>query len=224
MYTRKAIIQSYEKCLNLARLWLNQNNYEVAPKDIVITAPSTGTSDVKVTTSDTLHFRGWPYRHDSRKTIDILATITEVISLETGTCQAATVCVSYFLIHGKKATAMESLHYDYELPPQTKQHPICHVQNSEAAVGKFPESFRYEEVDVEALGARCKNVRIPSAFVNLPGLFAILAADHMPEKHWREFMEYCLIHFTKVPAVPRNAFIYKGVPKERLCAWTWYDM
>ena len=222
MLSYGAVQRVYGICLDKATLWLNDNAYAVSPQNVVCCLKKDIAGDNIVEATVTLHFWDWPERHGSPERIDILASMIETISLETGACTKATLRVNYFRIEGKKASLTESLHYDYECPPDTK-HPICHVQNSNDLLDKRPESFgRKRKLEPIKLGNRCQNVRIPSAFVNLPGLFAILAADHMSEPHWREFMDHCLVHFRKIPAMAEHAVVDQV--KEGLCAWNWYKM
>lgn len=219
MLNYRQVYQIYDNCLNWAVGWLEKHGYAV--NRISIAAKQTDEGDVIITTTEPLHFRNWPYRGAmTNKTLDILASVYEVVSLQDERCKEATLCVSYFRIEGKKAIAVESLHYDYLHPPQD-QHPICHVQNCNDVLGTLPNSFEYD-VERSAIEKRCQNVRIPSAFVNLPGLFAILAADHISETHWPDFMNRCLVHFRKIPAMAEHAVVNQA--KEGLCAWDWYKM
>jgi len=221
MISIQAIQRVYGECLDRAIAWLNRNGYRVNT-NVVVVARKTDTGDVIVETTDTLHFQEWPYRAGSRDKIDILASLVETISLEEGACRKATLHVNYFQIRGATALATESLHYDFGLPPQ-KKHPICHVQNSNNLVDKLPESFN-RTPDASAIRNRCQNVRIPSAFINLPALFVILAADHMSETHWHEFMTECVKYFRKLPPVAKHRMIDEAIATGRLCAWAWYEM
>ncbi|MBL7218678.1 MAG: hypothetical protein ISS69_01070 [Phycisphaerae bacterium] len=221
MVTMGKINQDYENCLNQATLWLNRNCYQVARNNLKIVTGMRDPAHVTVKTKETLHFKEWPQRDGSNDKVDILVSMIETISVEEGVCTEAKICVDYFQISGQEAIPTESLHYDYKSPPQIK-HPICHVQNSNKVLSDVPESFRYE-VKPDALGKRCQSVHIPSAFVNLAGLFAILAADHMTEEHWREFMTTCLTHFQKLPAVAKHPIIDEAIPSSRLHASAWYE-
>jgi len=218
MASIQEIKQAYEECLNRAVLWLNRNGYRVNPITVVVR--KNGMGEVIVAMADTLHFQNWPYRDGSPEKVDILAWLVETISLADGACTKAILRVNYFRIAGAKAIATESLHYDFGLPPPTK-HPVCHVQNSNKVMDKRPESFA-REVHLKAIRDRCQNVRIPCAFMNLPGLFAVLAADHMSEKHWREFMAECEKYFEKVPVVAAHDVIDVSIAGGRLSAWKWY--
>jgi len=218
MASMQEIKQAYEECLNRAVTWLNRNGYSVNPTTVVVR--KNGMGEVIVAITDTLHFRDWPYRDGSPEKVDILAWLVETISLDKRACTKATLRVNYFRIAGAKAIATESLHYDFGLPPQTK-HPVCHVQNSNKVLD-IPESFN-RDVDIKAIRDRCQNVRVPSAFMNMPALFAILAADHMSETAWREFMSECEQYFEKIPAVAEHDVIDKSIARGRLSAWKWYD-
>lgn len=219
MFTIGKIRQIYETCLNWAVLWLNHNGYRVNTSGSVIPEPNNG--DVVMRMADTLHCIDWPFRNGSSKKIDILATIAETISLKEGICTKAVVCVNYFKIDGNKAIATESLHYDYVCPPQAK-HPLCHVQGMNDVLDT-PESFRHE-VNSDWLKCRYHNVRIPSAFVNLPGLLAILAADHMRVTQWQEFMTEWQQRCAKFPRMKKHAAIEKAIEDGQVYAWAWYEI
>ncbi len=222
MSTIKEIKQLYEDCLNTATLWLNHNAYAVNHTGAVFCPKKEDdTGDGIVEATDTFHFWDWPQRDKSPERIDIVASMAETISLDNRTCKKARLRVYYYRIDGKEAIPTESVHYDYDCPPDTK-HPICHVQNSNSQPSEFPESFTMHKIRHARFGDRCHNVRIPSAFVNLPGLFAILAADHMSEAHWREFMDHCRLHFSNIPPIAEHAVVDQA--KKGLCAWDWYKM
>ena len=222
MSSTREIQQSYENCLYKAIIWLNGNNYQVHPKSVTVIPAKDASGNVIVRTSQPLHFRDWPQRHDSAEKIDIVASIVETISLADGVCVKATVKMNYFRADGEKAIATESLHYDYAVPLR-KQHAICHAQNSNKLLEGRPESFT-RKVESEVLLERCQNVRIPTAFVNMPGLFTILAADHMTSSHWSAFMNHCLPHFRRVPGLPGHDVVDKGVSDARLCVWGWHEI
>lgn len=218
MLNYRKVYEIYDSCLTWACGWLDKHGYRVNAISTEVKEANKGYVIIK--TKEPLHCRDWKQRDGSHERIDILVSSIETISLEKEACTAARLCVSYFRIAGKKAIAIESLHYDYVHPPE-KQHPICHVQNSNDVPGTFPNSFNYE-VERSAIEKRCQNVRIPSAFVNLPGLFAILAADHMSRTDWCEFIrDYC-VHFRKIPAIAEHTVVNQV--KEGLCVWDWYEM
>jgi hypothetical protein len=222
MLSTGAVQTLYASWLNRAITWLNSKGYPVGA-DAVITTLKCG-GDVVVGLKDTLYLHDWPYREGSHDKVDILASCEETVSLADGTCRKATVCVSYFVVKGEKATATESLHYDSLLPPQ-KKHPVCHVQCNCSLV-KSPESFLRKRPDYsdEPIRRRLQHVRIPSAFVNLPGLVAILAADHMTEDHWNEFTRKCMKGRDKFPRIAKRVIVDKSIPEAHLCAWAWYEM
>jgi len=216
------IQQIYGTFLDRALRWMRGNGYSVNAA-VSISATKMGPDEVVVTTKDPLHFQDWPYRKKSSEKIEILASIRETVSLQQGTCNSATVCVHYFEIDGNRAIATESLRYDCLLPPQTKkQHPVCHVHCSNEKPNRLPPSFRWE-VDDHPIEKRCQTVRIPSAFVNLPGLLAILAADHMTEAHWEDFVKVCLRNIDEFPPIAHHDIVDSAIREGRLSAWKWYE-
>ena len=220
MLSESGVRQRYGDCFYHAVLWLNKNGYSVYPKGITIVTTRTVRDIVVVSTSQAIHLLDWPQRPGSARRLHILVSILETISLQKEACTKATNNVTYFRVEDDTATAVESLHFDCAVPPD-KQHPICHVQNDRRHVAP-PESFTHK-IDATPLQARCQNIRVPTAFVNMPGLFAILAADHMSPAHWTDFMDGCLAHFQGIPALAPNTQVDKAIPKERLSTWAWYE-
>ena len=220
MLTESRIRQRYVDCLDRATMWLNGHGYAVYPKDIQILTERTAQKTVVVRTAQPFHFRDWPYRFGSSDRLDVLVKFIETISQEDGACVRATTNVTYFRVEKDQALAVESLHYDCNVPPGT-QHPICHAQNSRQTVYPLPESFS-RQIQAGALQERCQNVRVPTAFINMPGVFTILAADHLSPNHWREFMQHCLVWFKGIPGLRAHALVADAIPKERLAAWAWY--
>lgn len=216
------IKQSYQSCLERAMSWLNQHSYPVNEKNVGIKVDPGRDDSARVTTSELLHFIDWPQRPGSTKQLDILASVEETISLESGACTKSTVGVTYFHVRGDTALAIESIHYDFALPPD-KQHPICHAQNCNKSVEPRPESFK-RAIENRALQDRCQTVRIPSAFVNLAGLLTILAADHLTAEHWAEFMEFCMKHFVAVPGPSPGGLPFGPIHDAGLRPWGWYGL
>lgn len=222
MATESGIRRKYTTCLDHAVLWLNRNSYAVYPKSQRITSSKDQNGDVIITTSQPIHLKEWPERQGSRQKIDILVSLQETVSLKDEICLQANASVTYFRVADGVATAVESLHYDSAVPPAAQpQHPVCHAQNNRRYVNPLPESF-VNQVNATPLEQRCQTVRIPTAFVNLPGVLAILAADHMLSHDWRDFMDHCITQFRSVPALPANVLEYVAIPTERLSAWNWY--
>ncbi len=203
-------------------MWLNSNGYTIYPKGIQILTERTAQKTVNVSTAQAIHFHDWPYRPGSLKRLDILVKINETISQEDEVCVRSTTNVTYFRVDQDQALAVESLHYDCNVPPGA-QHPICHAQNSRQTVDPLPESFP-RQVQAGALQERCQSVRVPTAFINMPGVFTILAADHLSPAHWRDFMQHCLVWFKGIPGLPAHALVADAIPRERLAAWAWYEV
>ena len=65
---------------------------------------------------------------------------------------------------------------------------------------------------------------VATAFINMPGVFTILAADHLSPAHWKDFMHHCLTWFKGIPGLPSHALVADVIPRERLAAWAWYEV
>lgn len=220
MITVERVQIKYSTCFDKAITWLNRNGYSVQPKAIRIDVTKMPRDTVAVTTSQPIHFQDWPQRNESHHRIHILVSILETVSLKSAACIKATTKVTYFRVKNDVAVAIESLHFDCELPP-VPQHPICHVQNDTGYVSP-PESFT-RKINAAPLQARCQNVRVPTAFINMPGLFAILAATHMSQAQWIEFMAECQTYFQGIPSLELNDQVDGVISASRLCAWAWYQ-
>jgi len=192
MFSVKHFQDLYSNFLVQALGWLYKKNYDVDLSAQIQASPNG--QNISIHTIKPIYCRDWPYRVDSNEKIDILAEIQETVSLKDGCCTKSTIRVNYFHIYEKTALATESLHYDYVFPFQ-ERHPICHAQNDNRILDSRPESFNRSRTKVrnKAILQRCRTMRIPSAFVNLPGLLAILAADHLQADHWKEFMRDVVI-------------------------------
>lgn len=219
MTTVASLGRVYKTYLHSAKVWMRQHGYDVDPAVGIVVTRRGDLAEIATTTP--LHCRNWPYRNKSRERIDVLAEIQETVQLSSGHCVKATTRVNYFRIDGERAIATECLHYDFKNPPD-RQHPICHVQTSNAIIST-PESFDriHSDVDDTALRNRCLNMRIPSAFVNLPGLLSILAADHMKPDDWREFITMLLRTCGNFPHT--NHHLVNSAINGQLGAWVWYE-
>jgi len=210
--------------MNSAAQWLNRNGYAISRSPRIVVEQHEGSALIGL--SEALHFREWPYRAGSKKRIDILATVQETVSLQDRVCTMATTRVNYFRMDGRNAIPTEMLHYDFVAPP-TRMHPICHAQSAGTLLSRseWPDTFsRNRTVDERGLGERGQNVRIPSAFVNLPGLIMILASDHMQEDHWMDFSEFCLPHFEGFSCMTGSAEMKSLIGSNGLCVWAWYEI
>ena len=215
---------SYATFINSAVAWLNRNGYAVSRSPQIKVEVHEDAAVVSL--SEALHFREWPYRSGSRKRIDILATVQETVSLEHRLCTRATARVNYFRLDGRRAIATEMLHYDFVAPPARK-HPVCHAQSTGALLdaSEWPDSFSHSRtVDDSGVGERGQNVRIPSAFVNLPGLIMILASDHMEEDDWEEFSGAFLPQFAGFPCMTGSTEMKSLIGSNGLCVWAWYEI
>lgn len=214
---------NYTTFMNSAVAWLNRHGYYITRSPQIIIEVHQETAVIRL--SEALHFREWPYRFGSKKRIDILATVQETVSLEQRLCTRATTRVNYFRMDGRRAIATEMLHYDFVAPPEMK-HPVCHAQSTNALLdaSERPDWFRRNRtVDDSGIGERGQNVRIPSAFVNLPGLIMILASDHMAPDDWEEFSDLFRPQFEGFPCMTGSADMKNMIGSSGLCVWAWYE-
>ena len=214
------ILKHYNAYFERAVGILRRRNYNVA-QGTSLGVRTERSGEVTIFTRDTIYFREWPLRKGSSQKIDILATVKEGISPSDMRCVRSTVCVDYFRLEGGgRAVAMESYHYDFEDPPQAR-HPICHAHSSGKPLCDRPDSFSAKRTpEIGRMGERCRDVRIPTAFVNLPGLFAILASNHMASEHWQEFAEAIGEQPGRFPRVTHPCVERAG--NLGLSAWGWY--
>lgn len=215
--------KGYTTFMNSAVAWLNKKGYGITKSPQIIIEPQGEVAVVRL--REALYFREWPYRSGSGKRIDILATVQETVSLESRLCIRATTRVNYFHVTGQQAIPIEMLHYDFVAPPERK-HPICHAQTTGTLLdeSEWPDAFRRNRsVDASGLGERGQNVRIPSAFVNLPGLIMIVASDHMKEDHWEEFSQVFRPQFEGFPCMTGSADMKNLIGSNGLCVWAWYE-
>lgn len=220
MATVSSLTKIYKTYLNTAKQWMRQRSYDL-DVNVDIRVQLCGEDLAEVSTTKPLHFKNWPYRFGSRERIDVLAEVHETVQLSNGHCVKATIRVNYFRIEGGRAIATEALHYDIKSPPD-QQHPICHVQTSNSMINGSDSFTRLrKDVDSAAIKQRCQTMRIPSAFVNLPGLLSILAADHMSPDNWREFMAVLLKTCVDFPKA--HHVLVDNAANGQLCAWSWYE-
>ena len=218
----------YNTALDLAFNFFRGKSYTVATNTRVI-VKRTGTDILVARTSPPLCCLGWPYRHGSGKQVDILASAEELFSLAKQCCVKSTIRVSYFDVEAAdRVFAIESVHYDYEcLDAVSEMHPICHVQGTSNIVeGSEYFADRRTHIDTAAIQRRCKTMRIPTAFVNLTGILAILASDHMEADEWDEFMDKMAKKCVSMPQlhkhhIPDDVSLGSGI-ENSICAWWWY--
>jgi len=157
--------------------------------------------------------------------IHILASLRDVISKQDMSCKKSNVCVTYFEVEKEKkiAYAIESIRYDTKVPPE-KQHAICHAHVVDKSISKQrrPQDFDYK-ISEEYILKRYENARIPSAYVNLPGLLFILTADHLPNNKWKEFIDHCSTQFKEFPSLTNCSIINNIMREKSLMAYHWYN-
>ena len=196
MASKGEISTAYNNCLAEVCRFLNKSGYPIGFKTLKCQATS---EDIVIRCVEPLYFQGWPYRGTSGKTakIDIVAEIEETVRLSDRRCTRATLRVNYFGCDGDKRAACDAIHYDFGADVQSR-HPVCHAQASNSIMQALPEGFP-ADCDVSPIAGRHQAIRIPSAFVNLAGLFAKVVADHLPPQTVSDFWRTCKPHIDKIP-------------------------
>ncbi len=218
-FSHSRLNEIYHEFLSWAVGWLEKRNYATNRNARFSVIQRGETVDISLASA--LHLLDWPYSSGSRKTIDVLISSKETVSLATGEYARATVKVNYFDVSGDPVVATDSLRFDFVDPPQT-QHPVCHMHGA-TEVMERPESFQNRQIDVDALKGRNQRLRMPCAFVNFPGLLSVVAADHMAESDWEEFAREVSSRCACFPLIPRyEPNVGTPLHRDRLCAWTWY--
>lgn len=218
MVSASRILQQYSNCLSETARFLNKSGYAVKSSTVIVRKAK---SQVVVSLSEPLYFKDWPYRCGCarKETIDILADVIETIDLEEGKCVRSTLRINYFLPDGDVRIACEAIHYDFNLMIQS-QHPVCHAQNSNSIV-ELPESFP-EKVNSEPLARRHQAIRIPTAFVNVGGLFAKITADHLPSQVISDFWKTCKVYIDEIPTHAPNEVFTEIFAGKTLRSYGWY--
>ena len=193
------IQQIYTTCLLKTTGFLCQKGYPVTRNNSIVVDKKEIDEHVVVRLREPLHFQGWPYRSGSRNRIDILAKIEETIEFESGKCQRSTLHLNYFRLNGEKPVVCEAIRYDFDSNVQDR-HPICHAQMSNIPIERLPESFaKPNDINKCLLANRHQAMKIPTAFVNFAGLFAMLIADHLHPETVYEFWQECKVYIEKIP-------------------------
>jgi hypothetical protein len=218
------ILKIYNTCWYSAKDWFKKNGYQIHGEINVLPVNK---HLVIVESSDTIWCEQWSRKSTSRKTNDLIhifATLHEKISLDKKAVIEAAISMSY--VDAKECIALESVHYDYD--PSQHKHPLFHFQCSNR-VQCTPEGFdtqcnkREITLDQTALSKRCANMRSPSLFFNLPGLCAMLAADHVNDDEWADFRNKFEEQFEKIPPPDVHQLTEdEDVDPGKLCAWRWY--
>ena len=178
--------------------------------------------EVDFSTPHPIHCAGWPFKPGSwRKTIDIVLCVNETVVLDQGDYRRATVRLNYLKKEDGVHSVVESIRYDCEIPVQPR-HPIYHAHLSNEVL-EPPESLR-DALDCGPIEARHGRIRIPTAFVNLPAVLAILASDHMDKRAWNDFMPALVGHCVGFPTVPEALLTAKLIAEPVPGAWHWYDL
>lgn len=220
------LFKTYDNFLVRALTWLNKEGHIVRPTETRIKIANDDQNNYIIETTNILHFKSWFQYPGSKKRIDILAFVRETISPKPlPACVCSNVYVTYFDIDDNKerAYAIESFRYEAKVPPQ-EQHAICHahVVNKSLSEKSCPESFRYKPND-ERIKGRFQKARIPTAYVNLPGLLYILTADHLPNNKWKEFIKHCTSKSKGFPSLANCNIINNIMSEKSIMACHWYD-
>lgn len=194
MASAKGIHGAYKNCLAESCEFLTKSGRAVRYVEPTF---ENRVQQLVVNLSEPLYFRDWPYRAGSSSRIDILADITETISLPDAKCIRSTLRMNYFRSNRGEEIACDAIHYDFDATVQA-QHPVCHAQPVNSILEHRPDNFP-DNVIASPIAERHQTIRIPSAFVNLAGLFAKLTADHLPAREASEFWDNCKVYIDRIP-------------------------
>jgi hypothetical protein len=153
-----------------------------------------------------IYLKDWPYKVVTRqKKIDILVKGTEHFDSDGSSCVYSNVHVNYLTIsRSGVARVIENIHYDFEADSGVA-HPVFHAQfaNNEVSdeAGRLTVGFDYGINSMERF-ARYKNMRVPTAHMNIPSVLLCLAADHMK---WTFFQELIVEIRSGNPTLPEAA-------------------
>lgn len=230
MVSETKLLGNYNNCIAQVGMFLNKSsramNY-VGVKGTYVDVNGNPTNKKErfvIELTEPLYFRDWPYRVGSMERIDILAEFIETIRLSDGCCVHSILRVNYFRLEGEKKIASDAVHYDYSEVVEV-QHPICHAQSMNSILNRRPEGFPADvtHVDVSLIANRNQSVRIPTAFVNLAGLFVKLTADHLPPETFAEFWSTCKPYIDRIPDHAPNDVFKKIFDGESLGSYSWYS-
>jgi len=138
-----------------------------------------------------LHLIEWKARGSSaKKRVNILIHIQELIRRSDRVLLRSTVRVCYFNIEQTTATLLLSVHFDYG--PEQDAHPVFHAQVSNQPIelpAKDAEGLEFQFAPAPSDPVCFNNARIPTADMTFPSVLLCLAADHLGQPFFSEFME-----------------------------------
>lgn len=138
-----------------------------------------------------LFLRDWPQKRTgtSDKKIHILLSGIEKFSLKKKQAIHCTTAVSYLEPGKDLVQPIVDLHYDYEMDVQAG-HPVFHAQlgGREIAAGRLSEVGLREKVG-KSEKKGYSSIRIPTPYMNVASVFLGLAADHMKDDYFKQFLK-----------------------------------
>lgn len=220
MISAQKLLGIYRNCIGQTALCLNHSNFAVNHVDVIGRPQNDDRELFVIELTEPLYFQNWPYRIDARERVDILAEFIETIRLSDGSCVHSVLRVNYFRLEGEKKIASDAVHYDFSEDVQ-KQHPICHAQSMNRILKRLPDGFPADP-DESPIAKRHQSVRIPTAFVNLAGLFLKLTADHLPPETFAEFWSTCKSYIDAIPDHASNKVFDEIFAGRSLRSYSWY--
>jgi hypothetical protein len=191
----KDISEAYSSFLLRFNSTCQDGNYSIRYDGFVPKLIRTGSATPnRICVEGIIYLREWPYKVVSRqKKVDILIRGTEQFDNEGTECVYSNVHVNYMTVSPTgTARVIENIHYDFEAIPGDA-HPFFHAQfaNNEVSdqLGRSVVGFEYG-IDSRDRSTRYKNMRIPTAHMNVPSVLLCLAADHMKGANFQELIEH----------------------------------
>lgn len=167
----------------------------------------------------------WPYKARSDKRVDIVVQVVESMDAQINVVTKCTTQIGYFERKGEERWPLLELHYDFEMPV-SEAHPIFHAQVGKTKwpldeLGKLGLVVK-RRPDDDSEGAYGK-ARIPTAFVGFPQILAVLAADHLQHKAYRQVMAEVRATHATIPRVHCGHFGREVIAGIFPVAHHWYE-
>jgi hypothetical protein len=157
----------------------------------------------RICVSGMIYLKDWPYKVVSKqKKIDILVRATEHFPTDGSSSVYSNVHVNYLSItHQGNAKVVENIHYDFSAKPEVA-HPFFHAQFANNVIddesGRSNVGFDYL-IDSSNRERRYKNMRVPTAHMNLPSVLVCLAADHMQSASFESLLKELRVGPQRLP-------------------------
>jgi hypothetical protein len=164
-------------------------NFKAADPGDFITDPESADA---IAVKTVLYFPKWKYKSNSTKksrALDILVSAQDSYDCKKSHIVASTARIAYLdPVSDKEALTLLSLHYDFENPPKPA-HPVFHAQLGELKLEDEIKSLRIEHEIRPPTVDLYGNARIPTPHMSICSVLIALAADHLPNDKFEDFLK-----------------------------------